>query len=437
MDKRTIRNESEENSYMNEKYTQAYILELLEKAKKADFEFKVFGADKHRYKLNPTVSMGEVLKWEEDFNIKLPDDYVYFLTQIGNGGAGPYYGLYSLDELRQQQYYKRQDNKQNPIIDASLSKEKWNELMEQLDSADDDMYEEIEQYINTGVVIIGTQGCTYDNLLMCNGSETGKIVYIDWNLEGEYPPFLTRMSFFEWYIGFFEDIIAEYSVCSYGYNKRGTQQDLQQDYSKSYRLEDKLINLQGFLRFDTLAVETLDFLYNIHDVEVDSARLAILLKFKADLGMNLFDKFIEGENISAAISNIRRIPKEIQQKYYKKAIEILYEDNDCDKKTLLFYISDQECRRALDIIEFAKTTAADNELQSIAIYVLGKCVDAMDYEECFIAWMKGENYRIAHTALQAAISTNHRSFALMETFRWMEEKYKTDSVMRSNLKKVL
>ena len=307
---------------MNEKYTQAYILELLEKAKKADFEFKVFGADKHRYKLNPTVSMGEVLKWEEDFNIKLPDDYVYFLTQIGNGGAGPYYGLYSLDELRQQQYYKRQDNKQNPIIDASLSKEKWNELMEQLDSADDDMYEEIEQYINTGVVIIGTQGCTYDNLLMCNGSETGKIVYIDWNLEGEYPPFLTRMSFFEWYIGFFEDIIAGYSVCSYGYNKRGTQQDLQQDYSKSYRLEDKLINLQGFLRFDTLAVETLDFLYNIHDVEVDSARLAILLKFKADLGMNLFDKFIEGENISAAISNIRRIPKEIQQKYYKKAIEI-------------------------------------------------------------------------------------------------------------------
>lgn len=51
--------------------------------------------------------------------------------------------------------------------------------------------------------------------------------------------------------------------------------------------------------------------------------------------------------------------------------------------------------------------------------------------------MKGEDYRIAHTALQAVIATNHRSHALMETFRWMAEKYKTDSVMCNNLKNVL
>ncbi len=211
---------------MNEKCTQAYIFELLEKAKKVDFEYKVFSSNKHKYKLNPPVSLNEVLKLEADFNIKLPDDYVYFLTEIGNGGAGPYYGLYSLDELRQRQYYKQQDNKLNPVIDTSLSKEMWNELMEQLDTDDNDMYEEIEQHINTGVFIIGTQGCTYDNLLMCSGSETGKIVYIDWNLEGEYPPVLTNMSFWDWYIGFFQDIIAGYSVRSYGYNKRGTQQEL-------------------------------------------------------------------------------------------------------------------------------------------------------------------------------------------------------------------
>ncbi len=85
---------------------------------------------------------------EADFNIKLPDDYVYFLTEIGNGGAGPYYGLYSLDELRRRQYCKQQDNKLNPVIDTSLSKEMWNELMEQMDTDDDDMYDEIEQHIN-------------------------------------------------------------------------------------------------------------------------------------------------------------------------------------------------------------------------------------------------------------------------------------------------
>lgn len=178
-----------ENSYMDEKCTQAYIYELLEKAKKVDSEYKVFGSDKHKYRLNPPVSLDEVLTLEVDFNIKLPDNYVYFLTEIGNGGAGPYYGLYSLEELRQRQYCRQQDNKLNPVIDISLSKKMWNELMEQRDTADDDVYDEIDQRINTGVFSIGTQGCTYDNLLMFRGSETGKIVYIDWNLESEYPLF--------------------------------------------------------------------------------------------------------------------------------------------------------------------------------------------------------------------------------------------------------
>lgn len=224
---------------------------------------------------------------------------------------------------------------------------------------------------------------------------------------------------------------------SYGYSKRGTERELKEDYAKSVDLKDKLDNLQGFMRFDKLTAETIDFLYHVQDEETDSARLSILLKFQTDLGMKLFDKFINGANISAAVSVMRRIPKELQQKYYKRAIEILYERHECDKKTLLFFIGDQECRKGSDIIEFAKNPAVDKELQSTAIYVLGKCADAMDFENCFITWMKGEDYRIAHTALQAAISTNHRSYALMETFRWMKERYNTDGVMRSNLKKVL
>lgn len=94
-------------------------------------------------------------------------------------------------------------------------------------------------------------------------------------------------------------------------------------------------------------------------------------------------------------------------------------------------------QKASDIIEFVINLEGDINLKSIAIYVLGSCNDAMNYESCFIEWMRGDDYRIAHTALQAVISMKHRSYALMETFRWMEDKYKTDSVMRSNLKQVL
>lgn len=330
---------------MSKKYTQDYIYELLNKARKADSEYKVFGSDRHKYQLNPPVSKDEVLKLEADFNIKLPEDYVYFLTEIGNGGAGPYYGLYSLEELRKHQYCMHQDNKLNPVIDINLSKEMWKDLIEQMDTDDDILYDEIEQHINTGVFIIGTQGCTYDNLLMCKGSESGNIVYIDWNLESEYPPFLTKMSFWEWYIGFFQDIVNGYSVRSYGYNKRGTEKQLIEAYHNSNTLSDKLENLNGFMRFDKLSAQTIEFLCHIQDVETDSVRLAILLKYHAELGMRLFDKFLFGTNISAAISVIRKIPKEQQHKYYKRAIEILYEAHDCDKKTLLFFIQDQQCKK--------------------------------------------------------------------------------------------
>ena len=69
--------------------------------------------------------------------------------------------------------------------------------------------------------------------------------------------------------------------------------------------------------------------------------------------------------------------------------------------------------------------------------MIGKCPDAIDFENYYIEWMKDENYRVAHTALQASINLSHHSYALMETFRWMEERYKNDRVMRSNLNKVL
>lgn len=424
-----------EHIAMYEKYTPAYIYELLNKANEVDREYKVFGASKHKYKLNSPASMDEIRALEAELNITFPEEFVYFYTEIGNGGAGPYYGLYSLEGIKRNCDSKQNDSIQ-PLIDSNLSNATWYKLMEQME-ADDDACDEIYQQVSSGVVIIGTQGCTFDNLLMFKGSEAGKIVYIDWNLESEYPPVLTRMSFLEWYVSYFEDIIAGYSVQSYGYIKRSTEQELIEAYESSLTYGDKLYNLKGLLRFDRLSDKTINILYHSQDMDTSVSRLEILLKYHSDLAMKLFDACIYGENISAAIAVMRRIPSEQQQIYYKRAIEILYESTDCVTNTLLFFIGDQECRKASDVIEFTKNTSIDNELKATAIYVIGKCPDAINFESHFIEWMKGDNYRVAHTALQAAIDFSYHSFALMETFRWMEERYKNDRVMRSNLNKVL
>lgn len=58
----------------------------------------VFGADEHRYRLNPRISIEQVRDFENTHSVSLPSDYRRFLLEAGNGGAGPAYGLYPLEE---------------------------------------------------------------------------------------------------------------------------------------------------------------------------------------------------------------------------------------------------------------------------------------------------------------------------------------------------
>ncbi len=47
---------------------------------------------------NPVVTLEELETFQTSFGITLPQEYVEFLTTIGNGGMGPYSGLLKLSE---------------------------------------------------------------------------------------------------------------------------------------------------------------------------------------------------------------------------------------------------------------------------------------------------------------------------------------------------
>lgn len=55
-----------------------------------------FGASEHRYRLNPGISEQELASFEAEQQVALPADYRSFLLEVGNGGAGPHYGLLPL-----------------------------------------------------------------------------------------------------------------------------------------------------------------------------------------------------------------------------------------------------------------------------------------------------------------------------------------------------
>jgi hypothetical protein len=66
---------------------------------KRDREFMHFGASRHRYRFNPPLAEREVIAFERRYGIRLPEDYRSFLIDVGNGGAGPHYGVFRLGEL--------------------------------------------------------------------------------------------------------------------------------------------------------------------------------------------------------------------------------------------------------------------------------------------------------------------------------------------------
>jgi len=53
-------------------------------------------AEAHEYRLNPPLTEDQVRGFEAEHRIVLPSEYRAFLTQLGNGGAGPANGVRSL-----------------------------------------------------------------------------------------------------------------------------------------------------------------------------------------------------------------------------------------------------------------------------------------------------------------------------------------------------
>jgi len=76
--------------------SRASIIQKLAALRVKDQGLKVFGASSHEYKLNVPLTEMEVQSVEVKYRFSLPKDYRWFVTTIGNGGAGPFYGLFPL-----------------------------------------------------------------------------------------------------------------------------------------------------------------------------------------------------------------------------------------------------------------------------------------------------------------------------------------------------
>ena len=168
----------------------------------------------HRYKLEEPLAKEEVAEFERIYGTELPTEYRRFLLEVGNGGAGPHYGLYPLAEFDDQ-----------PISSSILHNlkrnfahlGKWND--ENLrDKPVTNEYDPVSGYYSEelmrGALPIATQGCALDYWLVVSGPSKGEI-WLDRRSDGEgVEPVLDgsgqRMTFGSWYQSWLDSAFEQF-----------------------------------------------------------------------------------------------------------------------------------------------------------------------------------------------------------------------------------
>jgi hypothetical protein len=146
------------------------IRERLELLARCDTQLQVFGAHQHEYQLSPPLDEAEVATFERTHDVELPADYRAFLTTLGNGGAGPFYGLAPLSG-EAPRFAAQFDGMPAPSLARSFPlREAWRQGEDRPEppiAAGSSIYD--------GVVHLSDQGCGYFDVLVVAGPQRGQV----------------------------------------------------------------------------------------------------------------------------------------------------------------------------------------------------------------------------------------------------------------------
>ena len=158
-------------------------VQRIQQLRQADRKLRVFGAEKHRYHLQRTLSESELAEFERARGCRLPEDYRVFLQHVGNGDAGPYYGLNSLQKAS----IERDLSQPFPFTAAT---DFYGE-----DNGDENYEPELNAYDDfPGIIELCDMGCATYCYLVVNGPAYGTVW---WNDENFHPA--SERSFHSWY----------------------------------------------------------------------------------------------------------------------------------------------------------------------------------------------------------------------------------------------
>ena len=145
--------------------------------KQLDIGFVIYGARDHRYILGNCLDEYDLRRIERELKISFPDEYALFLMCIGNGGPGPYCGLYGLaSSLKFSREFLQCSFRYTTKFSANSRGFDVFEVREngEISEVNLRILGEDESYAS-GLLYIASEGCGYESALVMNGGEKGNI----------------------------------------------------------------------------------------------------------------------------------------------------------------------------------------------------------------------------------------------------------------------
>lgn len=405
-------------------------------AKDVDKDLKVFGAESHQYVVGDRISETDIEALEKEYNIVLPEDYKMFLMHIGNGGvsyenaaAGPAYGIYPFGENVDELIYENANQylKADCKLYPKMSGEFWSDLtknIEDNDTISDEDYDRELGEIFSGLLPIVGQGCTYHNALVLNGNFKGRVVNVDTDLQKPY--FAFESSFLDWYERWLDEIISEEVMNKqpdlFQYTLGGSVHYILEVFFSTDNDETKLECLQGILKKQSLAVETLNILeeqYKLSSGEEKKTLLQILTKFDYDRAKpHLID--LAAEDLLTVFQFVYWYAKDKSKDWLDivKSNAAAIEDEETFE-FCTYLLGEMNFDYGAIIVPFAAHKS--EEIRVSAYYSLGQLETKSNYIEVFIDGLCSDSNRVIHTTLQALEGVKDQR--LLKYYKIIAEKF--------------
>lgn len=303
-----------------------------------------FGAETHKFCLNPKLDEFELSRFEKEHNINLPPDYRSFLKLAGNGGAGPYYGIYKLDRWKDFLDWTT-DEIPNEVL--SLPCPLYPEL-----PRDQDWKSKISGVTPfQGMISIGSQECTYATGLIVSGPFVGRVVYLD--VDGQAPFVVREPDFLSWYERWLDELLGGYDMSWFGFDVGGDEDQLFGLLSNlTSSAKDRIDALAAIRRLPRISAQSEEIVCDLLGNSVAGVRAAacaVVEKFKIAEGKRCLPDLLKDESPEVQLAAIG-LSKAFADDGGVKSVYELLQSDDLDVARRAFFTLKEQDKISRDML---------------------------------------------------------------------------------------